>query len=159
MPCTSILKKMLLVWFENSLMENLMPPFGFPLMDLFGSIFGGKMGGGNAPDVAAQKSPFGVKNGSTMPFAGRPLLCKKWTLIFNNRYKNENSHKMAPWTVKVKKTNKKDPTNCTVEPFFRAGTPFVPPSLYLCCKLFYFRHMSITPHIPPWGIHIVDTIN
>ncbi len=159
MPCTSILKKMLLVWFENSLMENLMAPFGFPLMDLFGSIFGDKMGGGNAPDVAAQKSPFGVKNGSTMPFAGRPLLCKKWPLIFNNDYKNENEHKTALWTIKVKKTNKKSPTNCTVEPFFRAGTPFVPPSLYLCCKLFYFRHMSITPHIPPWGIHIVDTIN
>lgn len=88
-------------------MENLMAPFGFPLMDLFGSIFGGKMGGGNAPDVAAQKRRFGIKNGSTMLFAGRPLLCKKWPLALNNDYKNENSHKMAPWTVKVKKTNKK----------------------------------------------------
>ena len=82
-------------------------PFGFPFMGLFGSIFGGKMGGDNAPDVAAQKRHFGIKNGSTMPFAGLPLLCKKWSLIINNRYKNENSHKMALWTVKVKKTNKK----------------------------------------------------
>ena len=90
-------------------MENLMAPFGFPLKGLFGSIFGGKMGGGNAPDVAAQKRRFGVKNGSTMPLDGRPLLCKKWPLIFNNDYKNENSHKTALWTVKVKKTNKKGP--------------------------------------------------
>ena len=90
-------------------MENLMAPFGFPLMGLFGSIFGGKMGEGNAPDVAAQKRRFGVKNGSTMPLDGRPLLCKKWPLIFNNAYKNENSHKTAQWTVKVKKTNKKAP--------------------------------------------------
>ena len=82
-------------------------PFGFPLMDLFGSIFGGKMSGGNAPDVAAQKRRFGVKNGSTMPFIDRPLLCKKWPLIFNNAYKNENSHKTAHGAVKVKKTNKK----------------------------------------------------
>ena len=65
------------------------------------------MGEGNAPDVAAQKSPFGVKNGSTMPFIDRPLLCKKWPLIINNRYKNENSHKMALRTAKVEKTNKK----------------------------------------------------
>ena len=84
-----------------------MTPFGFPLMGLFGSIFGGKMGGDKTPDVAAQKRRFGVKNGSTMPFIDRPLLCKKWPLIFNNDYKNENSHKTALWTVKVKKTNKK----------------------------------------------------
>ena len=90
-------------------MENLIAPFGFPLMDLFGSIFGGKMGGGNAPDVAAQKTPFGLKNGLSMRFAGRPLLCKKWPLIINNRYKNENSHKTALWTVKVKKTEQKGP--------------------------------------------------
>ena len=90
-------------------MENLMAPFGFPLMGLFGSIFGGKMGEGNAPDVAAQKRRFGARNGSTMPLDGRPLLCKKWPLIFKNHYKNENNHKMAPWTVKVKKTNKKGP--------------------------------------------------
>ena len=90
-------------------MENLMPPFGFPLKGLFGSIFGGKMSGGNAPDVAAQKRPFGVRNGLTMPLDDRPLLCKKWPLIINNRYKNENSHKTAQWTVKVKKTNKKGP--------------------------------------------------
>ena len=51
-------------------MENLMTPFGFPLMGLFGSIFGGKMGGDNAPDVAAQKRRFGIKNGSTMPMTG-----------------------------------------------------------------------------------------
>lgn len=57
-------------------MENLMAPFGFPLKGLFGSIFGGKMSGGNAPDVAAQKRRFGVKNGLTMLFAGCPLLCK-----------------------------------------------------------------------------------
>lgn len=98
-------------------MENLMAPFGFPWMDLFGSIFGGKMGGDNAPDVAAQKTPFGVKNGSTMPLAGRPLLCKKWPLIINKLYKNENSHKTALWTVKVKKTNKKRPTNRIDKPF------------------------------------------
>ena len=90
-------------------MENLMAPFGFPLNGLFGSIFGGKMGGGNAPGVAAQKRRFGIKNGSTVPPAGRPLLCKKWPLIINSRYKNENSHKMALWTVKVKKANKKAP--------------------------------------------------
>lgn len=109
------------VWFGNYLMENLMAPFGVPLMGLFGSIFGGKMGGGNAPDVAAQKSPFGVRNGSTMPFIGRPLLCKKWPLIINNRYKNENSHKTATWTVKVKKTNKKSPTNRIDKPFSSLG--------------------------------------
>ena len=86
-----------------------MAPFGFPLMGLFGSIFGGKMGGGNAPDVAAQKRRFGVKNGTTMPFAGCPLLCKKWPLIINNRYKNENSRKSSHGAVKVKKTNKKGP--------------------------------------------------
>ena len=103
------LKKTILWWFGNSLMENLMTPFGFPLMGLFGSIFGGKMSGGNAPDVAAQKTPFGVKNGSTMPTDGRPLLCKKWPLIISNRYKNENSHKTALWTVKVKKTEQKSP--------------------------------------------------
>ena len=86
-----------------------MAPFGFPLMGLFGSIFGGKMGEGNAPDVAAQKRPFGARNGSTMPFIDRPLLCKKWPLIINNRYKNENRPKVAHGAVKVKKTNKKDP--------------------------------------------------
>lgn len=101
------LENSFLVWFENSLMENLMAPFGFPLMGLFGSIFGGKMGGDNTPGVAAQKRRFGAGNGSTMPLVGRPLLCKKWPLIINNRYKNENSRKMALWTVKAKKTNKK----------------------------------------------------
>ena len=94
-----------------------MTPFGFPLMGLFGSIFGGKMGGDNAPDVAAQKRRFGVKNGSTMPTAGCPLLCKKWPLIINNDYKNENCHKMAPWTVKVKKTNKKAPQTALLSRF------------------------------------------
>ena len=84
-----------------------MPPFGFPLKGLFGSIFGGKMGGGNAPDVAAQKTPFGAENGSTMPLDGRPLLCKKWPLIINNRYKNENSHKTAPWSCKSQKDKQK----------------------------------------------------
>ena len=91
------------------MMENLIAPFGFPLMGLFGSIFGGKMSGGNAPGVAAQKRRFGVTNGSTMPLDGRPLLCKKWPLIFNNDYKNENSRKVAPGVIKVKKTNKKAP--------------------------------------------------
>ena len=86
-----------------------MTPFGFPWMGLFGSIFGGKMREGNAPDVAARKRRFGATNGSTMPFIDRPLLCKKWPLALNNRYKNENGHKMALWTVKVKKTNKKRP--------------------------------------------------
>ena len=99
-----------------------MAPFGFSLMGLFGSIFGGKMGGGNAPGVAAQKTPFGARNGSTMPTVECPLLCKKWPLIINNRYKNENSHKMTPWTVKVKKTNKKDPTNRIGKPFSKPGT-------------------------------------
>lgn len=89
------------------MMENLMAPFGFPLMGLFGSIFGGKMGGDNAPGVAAQKTPFGLTNGSTMPLDGCPLLCKKWPLIFNNAYKNENRPKAAHGAVKVKKTNKK----------------------------------------------------
>lgn len=103
------LKNHFLVWFGNSLTENLMPPFGFPLMDLFGSIFGGKMGEDKTPGVAAQKSPFGATNGSTMPLVGRPLLCKKWPLSLNNGYKNENSRKTALWTVKVKKTNKKAP--------------------------------------------------
>ena len=88
-------------------MENLMPPFGFPLKGLFGSIFGGKMGGGNAPGVAAQKTPFGLTNGSTMPLDGRPLLCKKWPLIFKNHYKNENGIKSSHGAIKVKKTNKK----------------------------------------------------
>ena len=88
-------------------MENLMPPFGFPLKGLFGSIFGGKMSGGNAPDVAAQKTPFGVKNGSTMPTDGRPLLCKKWPLILNNRYKNENRVKPDPKLQKTKKQTEK----------------------------------------------------
>ena len=97
-----------------------MAPFGFPLMGLFGSIFGGKMGGDNAPDVAAQKRRFGIKNGSTMLFAGRPLLCKKWPLIINNRYKNENRHKTAIWTVKVKKANKKT-TNRIDKPFSSLG--------------------------------------
>ena len=107
-------------------MENLMASFGFPLKGLFGSIFGGKMSRGNAPDVAAQKRRFGARNGSTMPLDGRPLLCKKWPLIINNRYKNENSHKMAPWTVKAKKTNKKSPTNRIDKPFSKPGTLFVP---------------------------------
>lgn len=126
-----------------------MAPFGFPFMGLFGSIFGGKMGEDNAPDVAAQKRPFGATNGSTMPTAERPLLCKKWPLALNDRYKNENCHKMALWTVKVKKTNKKSPTSRTIKPFLKPGTLFVPPSLSLRCKLFYFRHMSIIPYIPP----------
>ena len=86
-----------------------MAPFGFPLKGLFGSIFGGKMGGGNAHDVAAQKRRFGIRNGSTMPLDGRPLLCKKWPLALNNAYKNENSIKSSHRTIKVKKTNKKDP--------------------------------------------------
>lgn len=90
-------------------MENLMAPFGFPLKGLFGSIFGGKMGGDNAPDAAAQKRRFGVKNGLTMPLDGRPLLCKKWPLALNNRYKNENSHKMAPWSCKSQKDKAKRP--------------------------------------------------
>ena len=102
-------------------MENLMAPFGFPLMGLFGSIFGGKMSGGNAPDVAAQKRRFGVKNGTTMPFAWCPLLCKKWPLALSNRYKNENSHKMALWTVKVKKTNKKGPQTALLSHFSSLG--------------------------------------
>lgn len=130
-------------------MENLMAPFGFPWTDLFWSIFGGKMSEGNAPGVAAQKRRFGVKNGLTMPLDRRPLLCKKWPLIINNRYKNENDVKMAHGAVKVKKAKQKRPTNRTVEPFFKPRTLFVPPSLYLCCKLFYFRHMSIIPYIPP----------
>lgn len=125
-----------------------MAPFGFPLMGSFGSIFGGKMSGGNAPDVAAQKTPLGLKNGTTMPLDGRPLLYKKWPLIINNRYKNENGHKTALWTVKVKKTNKKSLTNRIDKPFLRPGTPFVPPSLSLRRKLFYFRHMSITLIVP-----------
>ena len=120
MPCTVILKNYFLVWFENSLMENLMAPFGFPWMGLFGSIFGGKMGGDNAPGVAAQKRRFGAGNGSTMPLVGRPLLCKKWPLIINNRYKNENRHKTAIWTVKVKKANKKT-TNRIDKPFSSLG--------------------------------------
>ena len=103
-----------------------MAPFGFPLMGLFGSIFGGKMGEGNAPDVAAQKRRFGARNGSTMPLDGRPLLCKKWPLIINNRYKNENSHKTAQWTVKVKKTNKKRPTTRIDKPLSKPGTQIVP---------------------------------
>lgn len=106
-------------------MENLMAPFGFPLKGLFGSILGGKMGGGNAPDVAAQKTLFGLKNGSTMPFIDRPLLCKKWPLILNNRYKNENNHKMALWTVKVKKTNKKAPQTA-LSSHFQAWDAFRP---------------------------------
>lgn len=89
------LKNHFLVWFGNSLTENLMAPFGVPLMGLFGSIFCGKMGGDKTPGVAAQKRRFGVKNGLTMPLFGRPLLCKKWTLALNNRYKNENGHKIA----------------------------------------------------------------
>ena len=84
-----------------------MAPFGFPFMGLFGSIFGGKMGGGNAPDVAAQKTPFGATNGSTMPLDGRPLLCKKWPLIFNNRYKNDNEVKPDPKLQKTKRQTKK----------------------------------------------------
>jgi hypothetical protein len=130
-------EKSFFVWFGNSLMENLMAPFGFPLKGLFGSIFGGKMGGGNAPDVAAQKRPFGVRNGSTMPLDDRPLLCKKWSLIINNRYKNENRRKTAIWTVKVKKINKKTPTNRIDKPFFRTGTKSVRRSLSLRRKLFY----------------------
>ena len=98
-----------------------MAPFGFPLNGLFGSIFGGKMGEGNAPDVAAQKRHFGAMNGSTMPFIDRPLLCKKWSLALNNRYKNENNHKMAPWTVKVKKTNKKSPQTALLSRFSWLG--------------------------------------
>ena len=98
-----------------------MTPFGFSLMGLFGSIFGGKMGGGNAPDVAAQKRPFGARNGSTMPTVECPLLCKKWPLIINNRYKNENGHKVTHGAVKVKKTNKKDPTNRIDKPFSSLG--------------------------------------
>ena len=90
-------------------------------MGLFGSIFGGKMGEGNAPDVAAQKRRFGARNGSTMPLDGRPLLCKKWPLIFKNHYKNENSHKMALWTVKVKKTNKKGPQTALLSHFSSLG--------------------------------------
>ena len=77
-------------------MENLMTPFGFPLMDFFGPIWGRKMGEGNAPDVAAQKRLFGAKNRSTMPFIDRPLLCKKWSLVINNGYKNDNGVKVAP---------------------------------------------------------------
>lgn len=80
-----------------------MTPFGFPWMGLFGSIFGGKMREGNAPDVAARKRRFGATNGSTMPFIYRPLLCKKWPLIFNNDYKNENGVKVAHGAAKVKK--------------------------------------------------------
>ena len=136
MPCTSILKNHFLVWFENSLMENLMTPFGFPLMGLFGSIFGGKMGGGNAPGVAAQKRRFGAGNGSTMPLVGRPLLCKKWPLIINNRYKNENRHKTAIWTVKVKKANKKAPTNRINKPFSSLGRKTSRPVLVLRANSF-----------------------
>ena len=72
-----------------------------------GLIWGRKMGGGNAPDVAAQKRRFGAKNRSTMPTVDCPLLCKKWPLIFNNDYKNENGIKVYPGIVKVEKTNKK----------------------------------------------------
>ena len=79
------------------------------------------MSEGNAPDVAAQKRCFGVKNGSTMPTARRPLLCKKWSLALNNDYKNENNHKMALWTVKVKKTNKKAPQTAPVSRFLVLG--------------------------------------
>lgn len=81
-----------------------MAPFGFPLMDLFGSIFSGKMGGGKTPDVVAQKTLFGVKNRSTMPLVECPLLCKKWSLALNNHYKIDNGAKTAYGAVKVKKT-------------------------------------------------------
>ena len=84
-----------------------MPPFGFPLKGLFGSIFGGKMSGGNAPDVAAQKRLFGARNGSTMPLDGRPLLCKKWPLIISNACKNENRVKPDPKLQKTKRQTKK----------------------------------------------------
>lgn len=80
-----------------------MAPFGFPLKGLFGSIFGGKMSEGNAPDVAAQKRRFGIKNGSTMPLAGRPLLCKKWPLVLIKHRKIENTRDMSRKT-KVKRS-------------------------------------------------------
>lgn len=115
------LENSFLVQLENSLMGNLMASFGFPLMGLFWSIFGGKMGEGNAPDVAAQKRLFGVKNGSTMPFIDRPLLCKKWTLALNNHYKNENRAKPDPKLQKTKKTNKKAPQTALLSHFQSLG--------------------------------------
>ena len=146
MPCTSILK--IIFWCSLKILwENLMAPFGFPLMDLFWSIFRGKMSEGKTTDVVAQKTRFGVKNRSTMPLAECPLLCKKWTLALNNHYKNENSHKIAPWTAKGKKSKQKSNPHC--QPLFNTGTLFVPSSLSLRCELFYFRPMSIAPHIPP----------
>ena len=67
----------------------------FPLTAHFGQflglIWGRKMGEGKTPGVAAQKTRFGVKNGSTMPLVGRPLLCKKWSLIFKKHRKIENT--------------------------------------------------------------------
>ena len=113
-----------------------MAPFGFPLMGLFGSIFGGKMGGDNAPGVAAQKRRFGAGNGSTMPLVGRPLLCKKWPLIINNRYKNENSPKLAHGAVKVKKTKQKGSTNRINKPFSSLGRKTSRPVLVLRANSF-----------------------
>lgn len=136
MPCTSMLKNHFLVQFGNSLMENLMAPFGFPWMGLFGSIFGGKMGGDNAPDVAAQKRPFGAGNGSTMPLDECPLLCKKWTLIINNRYKMRIEQNPIQKLQKTKNQNKKLIIR-TIKPFFKLGTKSVPPSLGLRRKFFY----------------------
>ena len=99
-------------WFH--LMDYLVDYFGanflsvlFPLAAHFGQflglIWGHKMGRGNAPDVAAQKTRFGVKNGSTMPTVDRPLLCKKWSLIFKKHRKVENTRDMSRKT-KVKRS-------------------------------------------------------
>ena len=46
------------------------------LGQFLGLILGRKMGEGKTPGVAAQKTRFGVKNGSTMPTVDCPLLCK-----------------------------------------------------------------------------------
>ena len=113
-----------------------MAPFGFPWMGLFGSIFGGKMGGDNAPGVAAQKTPFGATNGSTMPLVGCPLLCKKWPLIINNRYKNENRPKVAHGAVKVKKTNKKATQTALLSRFSGLGRLSFHPVLVLRANSF-----------------------
>ena len=82
----------------------------FPLTAHFGQflglIWGRKMGEGKTPGVAAQKTRFGVKNGSTMPTIDRPLLCKKWPLIFKKHRKIENMQEFLCW-YKNQKVNSK----------------------------------------------------
>lgn len=113
------------------------------LGQFLGPIWGRKMGEGKTPGVAAQKTRFGVKNGSTMPLVDCPLLCKKWPLIFNKAAKLRIYNDFYIGT-KVKRSILGPGKRICA--FFDVGRKMSQDSLCLAGKLDYFPTYVINPH-------------